>query len=92
MRRKVAFVVPPGRAGVVRDYAGGLGFEPRSNYVLPPLDLLQLAAVAARTWSVSLFDGSWSDAGSDAVDEVMQASPSAVIVLSILVSVAVIKS
>src|SRR5690349_2109810 len=51
------FVVPPPPLkGVVRDYAGGLGFEAAGSYVLPPLDLLQLAAIAERVSHVSLED------------------------------------
>ena len=54
------FVVPPSPLnGVVRDYAGGLGFEPASSYVLPPLDLLQLAAIAERVAEVTLEDFSF---------------------------------
>lgn len=80
MSRDVVFVVPPGSTGVVRDYAGGLGFEPRSTYVLPPLDLLQLAAMVEEEWSVALLDYSWSDARHDALGEVIGRQPAAVIV------------
>jgi len=45
---------------VVRDYAGGLGFEAATTYVLPPLDLLQLAAVAGSSFSVDLHDFSFA--------------------------------
>ncbi len=42
---KIAFLVPPfADKGVIRDYAGGLGFESTMDYLLPPLGLLQLAA------------------------------------------------
>ena len=55
--RDCAFVVPPPPDNaVVRDYAGGLGFEAASDYVLPPLDLLQLAAVAHPTFLASRRD------------------------------------
>lgn len=54
------FIVPPPPLnGVVRDYAGGLGFEAASSYVLPPLDLLQLAAIAERVADVALEDFSF---------------------------------
>lgn len=46
--RVVFAVVPPDGPTVVRDYAGGLGFEADSGYLLPPLDLLQLAAALER--------------------------------------------
>lgn len=46
---RVVFAVAPMRGStVVRDYAGGLGFEADSGYLLPPLDLLQLAAAVER--------------------------------------------
>lgn len=57
------FIVPPSsESAVVRDYAGGLGFEAASNYVLPPLDLLQLAAVADALCTVHLEDFSFAPA------------------------------
>lgn len=57
---KLAIVIPPSNnKGVVRDYAGGLGFEPLSTYVLPPLDMLQLAAIAFQEWQVQIYDFSW---------------------------------
>ena len=64
--RDCAFVVPPPPDNaVVRDYAGGLGFEAASDYVLPPLDLLQLAAVAHPTFRVQLLDLSFERLDAD---------------------------
>lgn len=55
------FIVPPPSAdAVVRDYAGGLGFEAAGTYVLPPLDLLQLAAIANPCHRVDLQDLSFA--------------------------------
>lgn len=55
--KNVCFVTPPSPGKtVVRDYAGGLGFEADSGYILPPLDNLQLAASVQDTFSVSLID------------------------------------
>lgn len=57
MNSKLGIVIPPNNhKGVVRDYAGGLGFEPLSTYVLPPLDMLQLAAIASQEWQVQIHD------------------------------------
>lgn len=43
-KSRVCFAVPPaGATTVIRDYAGGLGFEADPEYTLPPLDLMQLA-------------------------------------------------
>jgi hypothetical protein len=68
--RSCTFVVPPPPLkGVVRDYAGGLGFEGACSYVLPPLDLLQLAAIAERVADVDLVDFSFGRPSSiDAAD------------------------
>jgi radical SAM superfamily enzyme YgiQ (UPF0313 family) len=53
----VCFVTPPSQGkSVVRDYAGGLGFEADSGYILPPLDNLQMAACIQDTFNVSLID------------------------------------
>lgn len=66
--RDCAFVVPPPPDNaVVRDYAGGLGFEAASDYVLPPLDLLQLAALAHPTFRVQLLDLSFERLDGDVV-------------------------
>jgi radical SAM superfamily enzyme YgiQ (UPF0313 family) len=56
----VSFVVPsPTGKSVIRDYAGGLGFEADSGYHLPPLDLLQLATCLSKReqFRVQLIDG-----------------------------------
>lgn len=54
---KVCFITPPaGDKSVIRDYAGGLGFEANSGYILPPLDNLQLAACIQNTFRVSVID------------------------------------
>jgi len=56
-RMDCSFIVPPAPTGaVVRDFAGGLGFEAAATYVLPPLDMLQLAAIAHPTHRVHLHD------------------------------------
>jgi radical SAM superfamily enzyme YgiQ (UPF0313 family) len=62
----VCFVVPPASGKyAIRDYAGGLGFESTQNkessYVLPPLDLLQLAACIKTDFKVLLFDAQAED-------------------------------
>lgn len=59
MRRgdRVCFIVPSfKKKAVIRDYAGGLGFEANSGYILPPLGLMQLAACIENDFEVSLFD------------------------------------
>lgn len=53
----VCFVVPPFKhKTIIRDYAGGLGFEANSGYILPPLNLLQLAACIDDVFNVSVID------------------------------------
>jgi len=54
---KICFITPPSpNKTVVRDYAGGLGFEADSGYILPPLDNLQMAACIDDTFEVSVID------------------------------------
>ena len=62
----VCFIVPPASGKyAIRDYAGGLGFESTQNkensYVLPPLDLLQLAACIKTNFKILLFDAQAED-------------------------------
>lgn len=62
----VCFLTPPSPGKtVIRDYAGGLGFEADSGYILPPLDNLQLAACIQNTFSVSLIDAQAEDLSSE---------------------------
>jgi anaerobic magnesium-protoporphyrin IX monomethyl ester cyclase len=87
---RVAIVIPPTSddTSVVRDYAGGLGFEPISTYVLPPLDMLQMAAIASQDWEVSVHDFSWHKNGDEvAITEVIQNSPSIALVQASLSSI-----
>lgn len=60
---KVCFVTPPANGKyIIRDYAGGLGFEATTDedmsYILPPLDMMQLAA------GIKSFDYAFVDAQS----------------------------
>ena len=82
MNSKLGIVIPPNNhKGVVRDYAGGLGFEPLSTYVLPPLDMLQLAAIASQEWQVQIHDFSWHQGQQQiAISEVLKDSPSVVLI------------
>lgn len=45
---KIGFLIPPPAKNIIRDYAGGIGFEKtkakKDAYFLPPLDLIQLAS------------------------------------------------
>jgi len=89
IKGKLAIVVPPtSQMGVVRDYAGGLGFEPISNYVLPPLDMLQLAAIASQEWQVKVHDFSWHQGQQWlAVTQVLNSSPAIALIQASLPSI-----
>lgn len=89
IKGQLAIVIPPtGDKGVVRDYAGGLGFEPLSTYVLPPLDMLQLAAVASQEWQVQVHDFSWhKDEQRVAVTQVLKDSPTIALIQASLPSI-----
>ncbi|MEO5337212.1 MAG: radical SAM protein [Magnetospirillum sp. WYHS-4] len=81
-RRHLSLVVPPPVDGsVVSDYAGGLGFEPLGDYVLPPLDLLQIAAVAQATFEPELLDFAVAPLDrASAVNRILESRPDIVIV------------
>jgi Radical SAM superfamily len=89
IKGQLAIVIPPtSDKAVVRDYAGGLGFEPLSTYVLPPLDMLQLAAIAAQEWQVHVHDFSWHDSGEKlALTEVVKNLPTIALVQASLPSI-----
>ncbi len=62
----VCFIVPPVcDKYIIREYASGLGFESTRNkdcsYILPPLDLLQLAACIKKQFKVFLLDAQAED-------------------------------
>ncbi len=62
----VCFVTPPANGKyIIRDYAGGLGFEATYekdfSYILPPLDFLQLASCISDQFEVSLVDAQAKD-------------------------------
>ena len=76
----IIFLVPPRSPGVISDYAGGFGFEPLDTYVLPPLDLLQLAAVVKKEHPVELIDFSWEPNASRPLDRILNQNPTTVIV------------
>ncbi|HET6990617.1 MAG TPA: radical SAM protein [Bacteroidia bacterium] len=58
--QKIFFLIPPTKRHIIRDYAGGLGFELTEKveeaYFLPPLDFLQLAASVSDDFIVSVVD------------------------------------
>lgn len=89
IKGQLAIVIPPtGDKGVVRDYAGGLGFEPLSTYVLPPLDMLQLAAVASQEWQVQVHDFSWHKSEQQvAVTQVLNDCPTIALIQASLPSI-----
>jgi radical SAM superfamily enzyme YgiQ (UPF0313 family) len=82
MNNTVCFIVPPPAAeAVVRDYAAGLGFERTSGYVLPPLDLFQLAAIAAAEWNTAFFDFSFGSSSiGEHIDCVLRCNPTAIVI------------
>jgi radical SAM superfamily enzyme YgiQ (UPF0313 family) len=85
MTGRVTFVVPPRHgASVVADFGGGLGFEPLDEYVLPPLDLLQLAACAQEAgWDCQVVDALAYDLDvATTVDVVAGTCPDVVIINS----------
>jgi len=57
----VCFLIPPPNGKfIIRDYAGGMGFEAtyekEMSYLLPPLDFLQLAACIRDEFNVHIID------------------------------------
>lgn len=82
--RRVSFIVPPRTpASVVADFGGGLGFEPLDEYVLPPLDLLQLASCARLAgWECQVVDALAEDVGVDRVIDLVQAFRPTTLVVS----------
>lgn len=66
------------------DFGGGLGFEALDEYVLPPLDLLQLAACARREgWTCHVVDSLASGRDHEGtVADVAATSPDVVVVSS----------
>ncbi len=68
----VCFVTPPVKGKyIIRDYAGGLGFEAtydkNLSYVLPPLDFLQFASCISDKFQVSLIDAQDKNLSIDAL-------------------------
>lgn len=57
---KIGFLVPPAAKTIIRDYAGGIGFEKtpaeKDAYFLPPLDLAQLAACLQPEFQTFIID------------------------------------
>jgi len=85
---KVSFVIPPPLDNAsVRDYAGGLGFEKASTYVLPPLDMLQLAAIAELEHEIQFHDFSWHKHDFDIIGNVLGFCPDVIITQASLPSI-----
>jgi radical SAM superfamily enzyme YgiQ (UPF0313 family) len=87
MNRRVTFVVPPRSASsVMADFGGGLGFEALDEYVLPPLDLLQLAACARNAgWECLVVDALGGDLTTEQlVQDVTKSAPDVIVLSSTL--------
>src|SRR3569833_2215255 len=82
---KIGFLIPPAAKNIIRDYAGGIGFEKTNAkkyaYFLPPLDLAQLAACVQPDFQVFVIDAEAEDMTQAEVEKILsQQGPQAVVV------------